>query len=135
MTEVPQAARFGAVALRADRATVSQVSWNPDGLVAVVAVDAGSGEVLMLAWMDAEALRLTLESGRAWYWSRSRRELWCKGETSGDRQWVREVRLDCDGDAIVLVVEQEGRGACHTGERTCFHRVLARPYGGQALPR
>ena len=69
----------------------------------------------MLAWMDAEALRRTLETGRTWLWSRSRQEYWCKGETSGDRQFVREVRYDCDGDAVLVLVRQEGRGACHTG--------------------
>jgi phosphoribosyl-AMP cyclohydrolase len=93
------------------------------GLVAAVAQQHDTGEVLMLAWMDDEALRRTLTTGRATYWSRSRREYWVKGETSGARQWVREVRLDCDGDALLLLVDQEG-AACHTGERTCFHRPL-----------
>jgi phosphoribosyl-AMP cyclohydrolase len=78
--------------------------------------------VLMLGYMNAEALKRTLTTGRTWFWSRSRSEYWCKGETSGDRQWVRSASYDCDGDAILVVVEQEGRGACHTGERTCFYR-------------
>ena len=95
-----------------------------DGLVPAVVQDATDGTVLTLAYMDAEALRRTLESGRSWFYSRSRREYWQKGETSGDRQFVREVRLDCDGDALVVLVDQHGRGACHTGERTCFHRTI-----------
>jgi phosphoribosyl-AMP cyclohydrolase len=93
------------------------------GLVAAVVQQHDTGEVLMLAWMDDEALRRTLTTGRATYWSRSRGEYWVKGETSGHRQWVREVRLDCDGDALLLLVDQEGP-ACHTGERSCFHRPL-----------
>ena len=95
----------------------------PPELRAAIVQDAGSGRVLMLAWMDDEALRRTLGTGRATYWSRSRREYWVKGETSGNRQWVRGVRLDCDGDALLVLVDQEG-AACHTGARTCFHREL-----------
>jgi phosphoribosyl-AMP cyclohydrolase len=94
-----------------------------DGLVAAVVQQHDTGEVLMLAWMDDEALRRTLSTGRATYWSRSRGEYWVKGETSGNPQWVRGVRLDCDGDALLVLVDQEGV-ACHTGERTCFHREL-----------
>ena len=94
-----------------------------DGLVAAVVQQHDTGEVLMLAWMDDEALRRTLTTGRATYWSRSRGEYWVKGETSGNRQWVRGVRLDCDGDALLVLVDQEG-AACHTGERSCFHRTL-----------
>ena len=86
--------------------------------------DAADGTVLTVAYMDAEALRRTLETGRTWFYSRSRQEYWQKGETSGDRQYVREVRLDCDGDALVVLVDQHGRGACHTGERTCFYRTI-----------
>jgi phosphoribosyl-AMP cyclohydrolase len=95
-----------------------------DGLVPAIVQDAGDGTVLTVAYMDAEALRRTLESGRTWFYSRSRREYWQKGETSGDRQYVREVRLDCDGDALVVLVDQHGRGACHTGERSCFFRTV-----------
>jgi phosphoribosyl-AMP cyclohydrolase len=95
-----------------------------DGLVPAIVQDAVDGTVLTMAYMDAEALRRTLETGRSWFYSRSRREYWQKGETSGDRQYVREVRLDCDGDALVVLVDQHGRGACHTGERTCFHRTI-----------
>ena len=96
---------------------------DPLGLVTAVVQQHDSREVLMVAWMDDEALRRTLTTGRATYWSRSRQEYWVKGETSGNRQWVREVRLDCDGDALLVLVEQEGV-ACHTGERSCFHRPL-----------
>jgi phosphoribosyl-AMP cyclohydrolase len=96
---------------------------DPAGLVAAVVQQHDTGEVLMVAWMDDEALRRTLTTGRATYWSRSRGEYWVKGETSGNRQWVREVRVDCDGDALLLLVDQEG-AACHTGERSCFFRVL-----------
>jgi phosphoribosyl-AMP cyclohydrolase len=103
---------------------LSQVAFNADGLVPAIVQERGTGQVLQLSWMDEEALRRTLSTGRSWFWSRSRQEYWCKGETSGDRQWVREAYYDCDGDAVLLVVEQEGRGACHTGERTCFYRAF-----------
>jgi len=101
---------------------LDQVAFNADGLVPAVVQEQSTGAVLMLAWMNREALVRTLETGRTWFWSRSRQEYWCKGETSGDRQWVRQAYYDCDGDTILLVVEQEGRGACHTGEHTCFYR-------------
>jgi phosphoribosyl-AMP cyclohydrolase len=104
--------------------TAADVAFNAEGLVPAIVQEADTREVLMLAWMDAEALRRTLESGRTWFWSRSRQEYWCKGETSGDRQYVREVRYDCDGDTLLVLVRQEGRGACHTGERSCFFRLL-----------
>ena len=103
---------------------LAAVTYDADGLVPAIIQEAGTGQVLMQAWMDAEALRRTLESGRTWFWSRSRQEYWCKGETSGDRQWVREARYDCDGDTLLFVVEQEGRGACHTGEHSCFFRAF-----------
>ena len=103
------------------------VTYNADGLVPAIVQEAGTGAVLMMAWMNDASLRKTLETGRTWFWSRSRQEYWCKGETSGDRQWVREAYYDCDGDTLLLVVEQEGRGACHTGERTCFHRAFHAP--------
>src|SRR5919202_1466668 len=108
--------------IRASSEEFAAVRYNADGLVPAVVQEQGTGAVLMLAWMNREALAKTLETGRTWFWSRSRQEYWCKGETSGDRQWVREAYYDCDGDTILLVVEQEGRGACHTGERTCFYR-------------
>lgn len=100
------------------------VNWNANGLVPAVAQDAETGEVLMLAWMNREALRLTAEEGVAVYWSRSRGRLWRKGETSGHVQRVREIRLDCDGDTVLLKVVQEGGIACHTGRRHCFYRRL-----------
>ncbi len=100
------------------------IAFNDQGLVPAIVQEQVTGEVLMLAWMNAESLRRTLDSGRTWFWSRSRQELWCKGETSGDRQFVREAFYDCDADAVLVLVEQEGRGACHTGERTCFYRVF-----------
>lgn len=118
------AAMPAATPIAATDEQLALVRWNADGLVPAVVQEDGTGEVLMLAWMDEEALRRTLSTGRTWFWSRSRQEYWCKGETSGDRQWVRRAAVDCDGDTILVVVEQEGRGACHTGERTCFHRDL-----------
>ncbi len=105
------------------------VAWNADGLVPAVAQDAVSGEVLMLAWMNRESLARTAETGEAVYWSRSRRSLWRKGETSGHLQKVVEIRLDCDADAIVLRVEQAGGIACHTGRRRCFFNLLEREGG------
>lgn len=103
---------------------LAAVQFNADGLVTAIAQDVESKDVLMLAWMNAESLRMTLTEGRMVYWSRSRQELWRKGDTSGDRQFVREAYYDCDGDALLFLVEQEGAGACHTGERSCFHRVF-----------
>ena len=103
---------------------LDQVQWDADGLVPVIAQEAGSGRVLMMAWMTREALRETVEAGKAVYWSRSRRRLWRKGESSGHEQRVREVRLDCDGDTVLLVVEQQGGIACHTGRHSCFFRRL-----------
>ena len=99
--------------------------FNADGLVAAVATDAETGEVLMLAWMNAQALSLTIETGEAHYFSRSRAALWRKGETSGQVQTVRELRIDCDQDAVWLKVSAGGDGgACHTGSRSCFFRVV-----------
>ena len=98
------------------------VKWTADGLVPAIAQDADSGEVLMLAWMNREALERTVGRGRAVYWSRSRGCLWEKGERSGHTQVVREIRLDCDGDTVLLRVEQRGGVACHTGRRRCFFR-------------
>ncbi|MEO6880810.1 MAG: phosphoribosyl-AMP cyclohydrolase [Mycobacteriaceae bacterium] len=102
-----------------DPAVAARLRRNPDGLVCAVAQQHGSGEVLMVAWMDDEALARTLATRRATYWSRSRGEYWVKGQTSGHTQHVHEVRLDCDGDTVLLLVDQVG-GACHTGDRTCF---------------
>jgi phosphoribosyl-AMP cyclohydrolase len=113
------------IALQVDEALVGEVDFDKmGGLVPAIVQDADDGTVLTLAYMDAEALRRTLRTGRSWFFSRTRQEYWQKGETSGDRQYVREVRLDCDGDALVVLVDQHGRGACHTGERTCFYRTI-----------
>ena len=98
--------------------------FDRDGLVTCVATDAASGDVLMVAHMDAQALAKTIETGEAWYFSRSRKKLWKKGESSGHVQRVREMRLDCDQDAVWIKVEQEGPGACHTGRRSCFYRAV-----------
>ena len=113
-------------------AELARVRYDSNGLVPAIVQDATDGAVLMLAYMNAKALRRTLETGRTWFWSRSRQEYWCKGETSGDRQWVRRVSYDCDGDAVLLQVDQDGAGACHTGERTCFYRAFGDEGAGDA---
>jgi len=105
-------------------AEVDGVAFNADGLVPAIVQDATDRAVLMMAWMNRESLIKTLETGRTWFWSRSRGELWCKGETSGDRQFVRSMRYDCDGDTLLVEVDQHGAGACHTGNRTCFYRAF-----------
>jgi phosphoribosyl-AMP cyclohydrolase len=119
-----------ATPIAATDAELAAVAYNSDGLVPAIVQEQGTGRVLMLAWMDEEALRRTLDEGRTWFWSRSRREHWRKGDTSGDRQWVRQAYYDCDLDTVLVVVEQEGQGACHTGERTCFFRA----FGSGASP-
>ncbi len=101
---------------------LEDIRFDANGLVPVVCQELASGEVLMLAWMNAETLRLTFSTGRMTYWSRSRQEVWIKGETSGERQWVRDASYDCDGDTLLFKVEQEGQGACHTGAHSCFFR-------------
>lgn len=103
---------------------LDQVKWNSEGLLPVIAQEVDSGEVLMMAWMNREALELTREKGRAVYWSRSRQQLWYKGETSGHIQQLEEIRIDCDADVVLLQVRQVGGIACHTGRRRCFFRVL-----------
>ena len=105
-------------------AWLDEVPWNEHGLIAAVAQEASSGRVLTVAWMNREALRQTAQSGEAVYWSRSRGRLWRKGEQSGHVQKVRELRLDCDADAVLLLVEQAGGIACHTGRQSCFFRKL-----------
>jgi phosphoribosyl-AMP cyclohydrolase len=100
------------------------VTFNADGLVPAIVQEEGTGLVLMMGWMNAETLRMTLNEGRMVFWSRSREETWRKGDTSGDRQYVRSAFYDCDGDTLLFVVEQEGRGACHTGARSCFFRAF-----------
>jgi phosphoribosyl-AMP cyclohydrolase len=103
---------------------VDEIKWTAEGLVPAVAQDAADGSILMVAWMNREALRLTAEQGSAVYWSRSRQKLWHKGEESGNRQVVKEIRLDCDNDVILLQIEQLGGIACHTGRRSCFYQRL-----------
>ena len=105
-------------------AWLNKVNWSADGLVPAIAQDASSGRVLMVAWMDREALKRTAETGEAVYWSRSRRKLWRKGEESGHVQKVKEIRLDCDQDVVLLQVEQKGGIACHTGRESCFFSKL-----------
>ncbi len=104
-------------------AWLDDIAWNGDGLVAAIAQDQASGRVLSLAWMNREALALTVAEGRAVYWSRSRARIWRKGEESGHVQQVHEVRIDCDADAVLLLVTQVGGIACHTGRESCFYRV------------
>jgi len=103
---------------------LDQVKWNEDGLAPAIARDAGDGQVLMMAWMNREALAETAASGKAVYWSRSRKKLWRKGEESGHEQRVQDIRLDCDNDVILLTVTQIGGIACHTGRRHCFFQKL-----------
>lgn len=105
-----------------DERKILSPNFNGDGLIAAIAQDRSTREILMLAWMNREALDKTLETGEAWYWSRSRGQLWHKGATSGATQKVHEIRIDCDQDAVILLVEQLGEGACHTGRPSCFYR-------------
>lgn len=107
-----------------DARRLESVRWNMDGLVPAIVQDAVRGDVLMLAWMSRESLALTLEEGRTVFWSRSRGTIWRKGETSGNVQRVRDIRLDCDGDTLLVAVDQAGDGACHTGRRSCFFQPL-----------
>jgi phosphoribosyl-AMP cyclohydrolase len=103
---------------------LEQIRWNSDGLVPAIAQDANNGRVLMMAWMNADALQLTVEKQQAVYWSRSRQALWRKGESSGNQQLVKRIELDCDGDTILLQVDQKGGIACHTGRNSCMFRQL-----------
>ena len=103
---------------------LNQIAWNSDGLVPAIAQDAESGLILMVAWMNRDALALTVSENRAVYWSRSRQKLWRKGEESGNVQLLKELRLDCDNDVIMMQVEQIGGIACHTGRTSCFYSVL-----------
>ena len=117
----------------ADETITLSPNYNQDGLIAAIAQDVGSKEILMLAWMNKEALEKTIETGEAYYWSRSRSELWHKGATSGAVQKVYELRIDCDQDAVLLLVTQEGAGACHTGRKTCFYRRIESGENGAVL--
>ncbi|MDY6798158.1 MAG: phosphoribosyl-AMP cyclohydrolase [Pseudomonadota bacterium] len=103
---------------------LNAIRWTDDGLVPAIAQDAATGEILMMAWMNRESLQRTAEEGQAVYWSRSRQTLWRKGERSGHQQLIREIRLDCDEDVLLLKVEQKGGIACHTGRKSCFYRKL-----------
>jgi phosphoribosyl-AMP cyclohydrolase len=105
-------------------AELDAVRFNEHGLVAAIVQDESNGQILMMAWMNAETLAQSLSEGRTVFWSRSRSEVWRKGDTSGDRQFIRSAHYDCDGDTLLFVVEQEGKGACHTGERSCFYRAF-----------
>jgi phosphoribosyl-AMP cyclohydrolase len=107
-----------------DTPWLDQIAWNEDGLVPAIAQEASSGKILMFAWMSRESLRLSVEQGRAIYWSRSRQKLWPKGEESGHVQKILDIRLDCDNDVILLSIEQIGGIACHTGRHSCFFRRL-----------
>lgn len=103
---------------------LAAVRYNAEGLVPAIVQDATTRDVLMMAWMNADTLRATLEEGRTVFWSRSRQEVWRKGDTSGDIQWVRQAFYDCDGDTLLFIVDQEGKGACHTGDWSCFSRAF-----------
>ena len=113
------------VIIRTMNSFIEEIIWDENGLLPVVAQDANSGSILMVAWMSREALTLTVKEQRAVYWSRSRKKLWRKGEESGHIQHIKEIRLDCDGDVLVLKVEQSGGVACHTGRASCFYRVMS----------
>lgn len=109
---------------KSDETTSLELKFDQNGLIAAIAQDAISKEILMLAWMNREAFDKTVETGEGYYWSRSRQELWHKGATSGAVQIVKEIKIDCDQDSIILLVDQMGAGACHTGRRSCFYRKI-----------
>lgn len=113
---------FTAVPIVPSESELAAVHYNEYGLVAAIVQEATSGRVLMMAWMNSETLAQSLAEGRTVFWSRSRQEVWRKGDTSGDRQFIRSASYDCDGDTLLFKVDQEGRGACHTGEYSCFFR-------------
>jgi phosphoribosyl-AMP cyclohydrolase len=113
---------MSATPIPATAAELEAIRYDDEGLVPAIVQDEATKSVLMMAWMNAETLALTLQEGRTVFWSRSRQEIWRKGETSGERQWVREAYYDCDADTLLFVVEQEGGGACHTGAYSCFFR-------------
>jgi phosphoribosyl-AMP cyclohydrolase len=123
--DVPASATLSATPFAVVAEQLAEIRYNADGLVPAIIQEHGTGAVLMMGWMNEESLAETLESGRTVFWSRSRQERWRKGDTSGDRQWVRQAYFDCDGDTLLFVVEQEGRGACHTGEKSCFYRSFS----------
>jgi phosphoribosyl-AMP cyclohydrolase / phosphoribosyl-ATP pyrophosphohydrolase len=114
---------MAAQSISATAIPVEKIKYNEQGLVPAIVQDYLDGTVLMMAWMNQESLQKTLETGETWFWSRSRQEFWHKGETSGHLQFVKSIRYDCDSDALLVTVEQQGDVACHTGERSCFHQV------------
>jgi phosphoribosyl-AMP cyclohydrolase len=116
------AAMSTGVSIAATPEQLAEVRYDRDGLVPAIAQDVHTGEVLMMAWMNAETLQMTLDEGRMVYWSRSRQEVWRKGDTSGDGQYVQSAYFDCDADVLLFKVIQDGKGACHTGEYSCFFR-------------
>ncbi len=122
----------GAISLTVNDDDLAKVKFDDHGLVPAIIQEQEGGQVLMMAWMNEATLRRTFAEGRTVFWSRSRQEEWAKGDTSGDRQWVREAYYDCDGDTLLFVVEQEGKGACHTGEHSCFHRSFLTPMASGA---
>lgn len=107
---------------------LAEIKYNSDGLVPAIVQEESTGQVLMMAWMNETTLKRSLDEGRTVFWSRSRQEEWRKGDTSGERQWIRSAYFDCDGDTLLFVVEQEGGGACHTGNHSCFFR----PFGTES---
>jgi phosphoribosyl-AMP cyclohydrolase/phosphoribosyl-ATP pyrophosphohydrolase/phosphoribosyl-AMP cyclohydrolase len=111
----------------ATREQLAAITYNADGLVPAIVQEERTGQILMMAWMTPETLQLTLDEGRTVFWSRSREEIWRKGETSGEVQWVKAAYYDCDGDVLLFVVDQDGGGACHTGEHSCFYRQFGTP--------
>jgi phosphoribosyl-AMP cyclohydrolase/phosphoribosyl-ATP pyrophosphohydrolase/phosphoribosyl-AMP cyclohydrolase len=113
---------------------LAEIHYNTDGLVPAIVQEHGSGAVLMMAWMNQDTVAETFQTGRTVFWSRSRQDRWRKGDTSGDRQWVRAAYYDCDGDVLLLQVEQEGAGACHTGAYTCFYRSFGSDLGPGPAP-
>ncbi len=122
MSRRSMSAMRSGVKIEATPEQLARVRYDASGLVAAIAQDVETKVVLMMAWMNAETLEMTLQQGRMVYWSRSRQEVWRKGDTSGDRQFVREAYYDCDADVLLFMVEQEGNGACHTGAYSCFFR-------------
>jgi phosphoribosyl-AMP cyclohydrolase len=113
---------------------LATIKYDDKGLVTAVIQEEGTGLVLMVGWMNADTVRQSFDQGRTVFWSRSRQEVWRKGDTSGDRQFIRSAHYDCDGDTLLFVVEQEGKGACHTGERSCFYRAFGPGDGAAAEP-
>ena len=119
---MPEASEITASPISASDDQLGAVKYDDDGLVPAIVQDVATGDVLMMAYMNAETLGMSLDQGRTVFWSRSRQEVWRKGDTSGDRQFIRSAAYDCDGDTLLFKVEQEGKGACHTGEYSCFYR-------------